>query len=48
MGASLRLGAETARWKANTSKDPADVAAADLAEKTLAEHVVKQANADRV
>lgn len=41
-GAQLRLHAETARAKANITRDRADVVAAEMAEKLLREHEVKQ------
>jgi acyl-CoA reductase-like NAD-dependent aldehyde dehydrogenase len=46
MGVQLRLNADLSRWKANETKDPADVRAADLAAMLLNEHNAKQATAD--
>jgi hypothetical protein len=46
LGVQLKLSAETSRFKANTTKNPVDIAAADLAEKTLADHQQKQRDAD--
>ena len=46
MGAQKRLLAVTARAKATISNDPVDISAAEQAEKELAEHVAKQADAD--
>ncbi len=47
MGAQLRLHAETARAKANITRDAGDEAVADLAEKMLGEHMQKQAAVDQ-
>ncbi len=46
MGAQLRLTAETARAKAEVTKDPIDMVAAGTAERLYKEHQVKQAKAD--
>lgn len=46
MGAQLKLNAETSRFKADTTKNPIDIAAAELAEHTLADHVAKQRAVD--
>ncbi len=48
MGVQLKLSAETSRFKANTTKNPVDIAAAELAEKTLLEHQQKQHEADKL
>lgn len=47
MGVQLRLNAELSRWKALQTGKPADAEAADLAEKLLREHELKQADVDR-
>lgn len=47
MGAQLKLSAQTSRFKANTTKDPTDIAAAELAERLLQEHQEKQHRMDR-
>jgi hypothetical protein len=46
MGAQLKLNAETSRFKADTTGDPIDIAAAELAEHTWADHVLKQKAVD--
>lgn len=45
-GIQLRLGSELSRWKANKTKNQADLKAADAAEKLLREHDIKQAILD--
>lgn len=47
MGRALRLTATTARAKADITKDPVDLVAADLAEKELGDHEGKQADIDK-
>ncbi len=47
MGAQLKLGAETARALADLQPTPEHIAAADLAERTLAEHRAKQSIVDQ-
>jgi hypothetical protein len=41
MGRQLRINAELARWKANTTKEPIDITAADEAEKLYRQHEEK-------
>jgi len=42
MGIQLKLNAELSRWKANETKNEADIKAADRAEQSLKEHEMKQ------
>jgi hypothetical protein len=46
MGAQLRLTAETARSKADLTREPVDLTAAVIAERLLREHQEKQQRAD--
>lgn len=45
-GLVLKTNAELSRWKANQTKNPKDVEAADKAEKVLADHDKKQSAVD--
>ena len=42
MAIQLKLNAELSRWKANETKNKADIQAADRAEQSLKEHEMKQ------
>jgi len=42
MAIQLKLNAELSRWKANETKNEADIQAADRAEQSLKEHEMKQ------
>ncbi len=46
LGRALSATATLARWKADQTKSAGDVMAADIAERSLADHIEKQAVAD--